>query len=102
MSRIATAASSHEVSFATTNSCGSLRWSIAPIVQPSGSRQMLRKCLPSTFMAFCLSVHAQDPPGHRVELLQKLGIARLGRRDQRGVERTVGADRAQLMLAREI
>src|SRR5258708_36784055 len=48
--RMGPAAGSQGVSRDTTRSCGSRRWSIAPTVQPSGSSQILRKCLPSTFM----------------------------------------------------
>src|SRR5262249_58608277 len=49
-----------------------------------------------------LSFPLQHPPRHRVELLQELRVARLGRGDQRGVEGAVGADRTRLVLAREI
>ena len=100
MARIASAAASQLVSRATTNSCGSRLWSITPTDQPSGSSQMVRMCLPSTFMvSFSQSQH---PPRHRIELFQQLGIARLRRGDQGAVERAVRADRAQLMLAREL
>ena len=44
----------------------------------------------------------EHPARHRVELLQQPFVARFWRRDQRGVERAVGADRARLVLAREI
>ena len=44
----------------------------------------------------------QHPSRHRVELFQQRGIARLRRRDQRGVERAVRTDRAWLVLARKI
>src|SRR3954447_1347374 len=44
----------------------------------------------------------QDTPRHRIELLQEFGVARLGCRDQRGVERAVRADRTRLMLAWKI
>src|SRR5471032_2726952 len=45
---------------------------------------------------------AKHPARHRVELFDELRIARLGRRDQRGVERAVRSDRARLVFAREI
>ena len=48
---IACAASSSVVSRSVAKRCGSSVWSITPTDQPSGSSQMLRVCLPSTFMA---------------------------------------------------
>src|SRR5438477_3059085 len=45
---------------------------------------------------------SEHPPGNRVELLQEGRIARLRCRDQSSIERTVGADRARLVLVREI
>src|ERR1700753_4103380 len=100
MSLIAAAASSHEVSRLTTNSCGSLRWSMAQTDQSSASSQILRKCVPSTFMMQPSGsiLSAPHPPGSGVELAKQLGIARFGSRDQRGVERAVGADRAGFVL----
>jgi len=49
--RIASAATSQVVSRATANRAASRRWSIALTDQPSGSSQILRICLPSTFIA---------------------------------------------------
>src|SRR5258708_7684510 len=136
---MASAAALQSASRATTKSYGNSLWSIAPTVQPSGSSQILRKCLPSTFMtypstrynliqlrlnqivavSFCLSMvfsenrfplfrtmlqisRAQNPPRYRIELLQQLRIARLRRGDQRGIERTVPADRTRLALPGKI
>src|SRR5262249_57606991 len=44
----------------------------------------------------------QHPARHRVELLEELPVARLRRRDQRAVERAIGADRTGFVLARKI
>src|SRR5262245_65461151 len=44
----------------------------------------------------------QHAPGHGVELLQQRRIPRLRRGDQRGIERTVRADRTRLVLARKV
>jgi hypothetical protein len=52
MAWMARAASSSVVSRAVAKRCGSTVWSITPTDQPSGSSQMLRIGLPSTFMPF--------------------------------------------------
>ena len=39
----------------------------------------------------------EHPAGDRVEPAQQIGIARVGRGDQRGVKRPVGAERARLI-----
>src|SRR5580698_10898182 len=51
MALIACAVSSSEVSLTILRRCGSAVWSITPTDQPSGSSQMVRIALPSTFMA---------------------------------------------------
>ncbi len=52
MARIACATSSSVVSRAVTKRCGSAVWSMTPTDQPSGSSQIVRMDLPSTFMRF--------------------------------------------------
>src|SRR5579862_6708797 len=51
MARMACAASSSVASRAVAKRCGSAVWSITPTDQPSGSSQIVRIALPSTFMA---------------------------------------------------
>jgi hypothetical protein len=51
MEVIAYAASASVVSRSVAKRCGSTVWSITPTDHPSGSSQMLRVCLPATFMA---------------------------------------------------
>src|SRR5262245_58399444 len=48
--------------------------------------------------ASALRLRLQDAPRHRVELLQKLLVARLRRGDQRGVERAIRTDGTGLVL----
>ena len=50
MVAIACAASASVVSRIVAKRCGSSVWSMMPTDQPSGSTQMVRVCLPSTFM----------------------------------------------------
>src|SRR6516162_11467496 len=47
-------------------------------------------------------IPTQDSARHRVELLEKLWVARLWRRNQRIIEGTVAADRARFVLAWKI
>src|SRR5215510_701611 len=50
MEAIACATSSRVVSRTVAKACGSRVWSITPTDQPSASSQIVRVCLPSTFM----------------------------------------------------
>src|SRR5712691_5866136 len=51
MVAIARATSASVARRTVVNRCGSAVWSMMPIDQPSASTQMVRVCLPSTFMA---------------------------------------------------
>src|SRR5450759_1864330 len=101
MDRMASAAESQVASRTTAKSCGNRRWSIALTDQPSASSQILRRCLPPTFMTHPLTVSAscpQDSPRHRIELVQEFGSARFRFGDNSGVERAVRTDRARLVF----
>src|SRR3954447_25986269 len=102
---IASAAASQVVNRAMTKSCGNSRWSIAPTDQPSGSSQILRRCLPWTFIAHQSEgwmSRPQDPSRYRIQLVQQLRVPRFRCGDQGRVESAVGADRTGLMLAWKI
>src|SRR5262252_5284107 len=55
MDLIARAASSTVLSAIVSKRCGNKVWSMVPTVTPSDSSQIVRVCLPSTFMLHVLS-----------------------------------------------
>src|SRR5690348_4063736 len=106
MARIACAASSTVMSRTVRSSNGRRVWSMMPTPAPSASSQMLRMAWPATFIGsrlalLALARRAQDAAGDGIELLKQLGIALLGRGDQRVIERMVAALRATHGIARD-
>src|SRR5579872_2587991 len=88
IARIACAASSIRASVLVANRCGSCVWSMMPTPPPFGSSQIARIAWPRTFMS---GFPLEDAARHRIELLHKRGIARVGRRDERVIEHAAAA-----------
>src|SRR5665213_1181766 len=98
MARIACAASSSVMSRRLTSAKGSWVWSMMPMPAPSGSTQMVRIAWPATFIRL---FRLERAAGDRIELFHHGRVARIGRGDQRVVERMVAALLARIAVLRD-